>query len=195
MSPSIVELSNEDDWGDAEVSRSLDYPCGRDPLRNATKLLPIHVAKVSIRRNFASREELILPVSDPQVATAIGAIADRGPGDGPAEVLLRALHQVGDDNDDLSGRLAALRLRLIRDVAAVRCRALQIQGDAQREIAPITWRHQRSPTGWTRCPRPPATASFGPRVADSTHRRRPAALSLAAIWWNGRSEPDNLHSD
>ena len=40
---------------------------------------------------------------------------DRRPDDGPAEVLLRALHQVGDDSDDLSGRLAALRLRLIRD--------------------------------------------------------------------------------
>jgi AcrR family transcriptional regulator len=84
---------------------------------------------------FASKEELLFPESDARVAAATQAIADRDPGDGPAEVLLRALHHVGDDNDDLSGRLAALRLRLIRDVPAVRGRALQIQGDAQREIA------------------------------------------------------------
>jgi AcrR family transcriptional regulator len=84
---------------------------------------------------FASKEELLFPESDARVAAAVEAIANRGPGDGPAEVLLRALHQVGDDNDDLSGRLAALRLRLIRSVPAVRGRALQIQGDAQREIA------------------------------------------------------------
>lgn len=65
----------------------------------------------------------------------MAAIAARGPDDGPAEVLLRALRNVGDDNDDMSSRLAALRLRLIQTVPAVRGRALQIQLDAQREIA------------------------------------------------------------
>jgi AcrR family transcriptional regulator len=84
---------------------------------------------------FASKEELLFPESDVRVAAAVEAIAIRGPGDGPAEVLLRALRRVGEDSDDMTGRLAALRLRLIREVPAVRGRALQIQLDAQREIA------------------------------------------------------------
>ncbi|MFD0730848.1 TetR/AcrR family transcriptional regulator [Planotetraspora mira] len=84
---------------------------------------------------FASKEELLFPESDARVQAAIEAIGSRGPDDGPAEVLLRALHEVGDDNDDMASRLAALRLRLVRTVPAVRGRMLQIQLDAQREIA------------------------------------------------------------
>jgi AcrR family transcriptional regulator len=84
---------------------------------------------------FATKEELLFPESDVRVRAAVDEIAARGPDDGPAEVLLRALHRIGDDSDDLSSRLAALRLRLIRTVPAVRGRSLQIQLDAQREIA------------------------------------------------------------
>ncbi|MER5649998.1 TetR/AcrR family transcriptional regulator [Streptosporangium sp. NPDC002524] len=84
---------------------------------------------------FASKEELLFPEGDARVRAAIEAIASRGPDDGPAEVLLRALRKVGDDGDDLTSRLAALRLRLIRTVPVVRGRALQLQFDAQREIA------------------------------------------------------------
>ncbi|WP_436763715.1 TetR/AcrR family transcriptional regulator [Streptosporangium sp. V21-05] len=84
---------------------------------------------------FASKEELLFPESDARVRAAIEAIASRGPDDGPAEVLLRALRKVGDDNDDMASRLAALRLRLVRTVPVVRGRALQMQFDAQREIA------------------------------------------------------------
>jgi AcrR family transcriptional regulator len=84
---------------------------------------------------FASKEELLFPESDARVRAAVDAIADRGPDEGPAEVLLRALHQVGDDSDDLSGRLGALRLRYSREIPAVRGRALQIQTEAQLEIA------------------------------------------------------------
>jgi AcrR family transcriptional regulator len=84
---------------------------------------------------FASKEELLFPESDARVQAAIEAITSRGPDDGPAEVLLRALHKVGDDNDDMASRLASLRLRLVRTVPVVRGRALQIQLDAQREIA------------------------------------------------------------
>ena len=84
---------------------------------------------------FASKEELLFPESDARVRAAVEAIASRTEDDGPAEVLLRALHRVGDDNDDMVSRLAALRLRLVRTVPAVRGRALQIQVDAQREIA------------------------------------------------------------
>ena len=84
---------------------------------------------------FASKEELLFPESDARVRASLAAIAARGPDDGPAEVLLRALQTVGEDSDDLGSRLAALRLRLIQTVPAVRGRALQIQMNAQREIA------------------------------------------------------------
>jgi AcrR family transcriptional regulator len=84
---------------------------------------------------FASKEELLFPESDGRVQAAIDAIAARGPQDSPVEVLVRALHLTGIDSDDLTDRLAALRLRLIREVPAVRGRALQIQLDAQQQIA------------------------------------------------------------
>src|SRR5262249_13311208 len=83
---------------------------------------------------FATKEELLFPETDIRVRAATDAIAARGPDDGPAEVLLRALRKVGDDSDDLSGRLSALRLRLVRTVPAVRGRGLQLQYAAQREI-------------------------------------------------------------
>ncbi|MDI1461379.1 hypothetical protein QEZ54_10400 [Catellatospora sp. KI3] len=51
------------------------------------------------------------------------------------DVLLRALGQTARDSDDLVGPLAALRLRLIRTVPAVRGRGLQRRLDAQREIS------------------------------------------------------------
>jgi AcrR family transcriptional regulator len=84
---------------------------------------------------FATKEEVLFPHSDERITAAMTAIADRSADDRPAAVLVRALRQAGADNDDLSSRLAALRLRLIRTVPAVRGRALQIQQEAQREIA------------------------------------------------------------
>jgi AcrR family transcriptional regulator len=87
---------------------------------------------------FASKEELLFPESDARVKAAVTAIADRGPADRPVDVLLRALHDVGaadGEPDDMVDRIGAVRLRLIKTVPAVRGRALQIQVDAQREIA------------------------------------------------------------
>jgi AcrR family transcriptional regulator len=84
---------------------------------------------------FASKEELLFPESDGRVQATVEAIAARGPDDGPAEVLLQALRNIGKDSDDMVSRLASLRIRLIQTVPAVRGRALQIQLDAQREIA------------------------------------------------------------
>jgi hypothetical protein len=52
--------------------------------------------------------------------------------------VARALHDVGATDggpDGLVDRVAALRLRLIQTVPAVRGRALQLQLDAQLEIA------------------------------------------------------------
>lgn len=87
---------------------------------------------------FASKEELLFPDTDGRVDAALAAIATREPGDRPIDVLLRALRDVtGPEGqpDDLVNRLTALRLRLIRAVPAVGGRALQIQRDAQRDIA------------------------------------------------------------
>ena len=87
---------------------------------------------------FASKEELLFPESDARVRATVVAIAERKPQDRPADVLLRALQEVGAADgkpDDMVDRIAAVRLRLIRTVPAVRGRALQIQLDAQREIA------------------------------------------------------------
>jgi AcrR family transcriptional regulator len=87
---------------------------------------------------FASKEELLFPESDARVAAAVTAIANRQPDDRPADVLLRALRDVGaadGEPDDMVDRIAAVRVALFRTVPAVRGRALQIQLDAQREIA------------------------------------------------------------
>jgi len=87
---------------------------------------------------FASKEELLFPESDARIQAAEAAIANRKPDDRPADVLLRGLHDVGATDggpDDLVDRVAALRLRLVQTVPAVRGRALQLQLDAQLEIA------------------------------------------------------------
>jgi AcrR family transcriptional regulator len=87
---------------------------------------------------FASKEELLFPESDGRVAAAVTAIANRKPGDRPADVLLRALRDVGagdGEPDDMVDRIAAVRVALFRTVPAVRGRALQIQLDAEHEIA------------------------------------------------------------
>jgi AcrR family transcriptional regulator len=84
---------------------------------------------------FASKEELLFPQADARVGAAVDAIATRTPGEGPAEVLVRALRDAGAADDDLVGPLARLRLELIRTVPAVRGRGLQLQVDAQRQIA------------------------------------------------------------
>src|SRR3984885_11853690 len=87
---------------------------------------------------FASKEERLFPDSDARVQAAVTAIANRKPADRPADVLLRALHDVGaadGEPDDMVDRIAAVRVALLRTVPAVRGRALQIQLDAQREIA------------------------------------------------------------
>jgi AcrR family transcriptional regulator len=87
---------------------------------------------------FASKEEVLFPDTDGRVDAALTAIANREPGDRPVDVLLRALRDVAGPEgqpDDMVDRLTALRVRLIRTVPAVGGRALQIQLDAQRDIA------------------------------------------------------------
>jgi AcrR family transcriptional regulator len=84
---------------------------------------------------FASKEDLLFPETDARVRAAVDAIDGRGPHDTPPQVLLRALSLVGEDGDDLSGRLAALRLRFVAEIPSVRGKAMQTQFDVQREIA------------------------------------------------------------
>jgi hypothetical protein len=69
------------------------------------------------------------------VRATVDAIATRRPGERPADVLLRALRDVGVTSDDMVGQFGALRMRLFQTVPGVRGRALQIQLDAQRKIA------------------------------------------------------------
>jgi AcrR family transcriptional regulator len=84
---------------------------------------------------FASKEDVLFPDADARVKAALTAIDDRGPGERPTEILLRALNELGDAGGDLVGPMAALRLRFVREVASVRGRGLQRQLDAQTEIA------------------------------------------------------------
>ncbi|MEV7733157.1 helix-turn-helix domain-containing protein [Streptomyces sp. NPDC088921] len=84
---------------------------------------------------FASKEDILFPDSDARARTTIEAIAGRGPAEGPVDVLVRALENVTETDADMVGPMAAVRMRLFRTVPAVRGKALQIQMDAQREIA------------------------------------------------------------
>jgi len=84
---------------------------------------------------FATKEDVLFPDAGARVRAALKAIDDRLPGERPAQILVRALSELGAAGDDMVGRMAALRLRLIRSVPAVRGRGLQLQYDAQIEIA------------------------------------------------------------
>lgn len=84
---------------------------------------------------FPSKDDVLLPGADARIAAAIEAIAERGPQDRPADVLLRALGSVIDGGHDFADEEGALRFRLIQTVPAIRGRALQVQLDAQRQIA------------------------------------------------------------
>jgi AcrR family transcriptional regulator len=84
---------------------------------------------------FASKEELLFPESDARVDATLDAIAHRDPDDGPTEVLLRALGNVTAASDEIVSPLAALRMRLVQTVPAVRGHALRVQLDAQQQIA------------------------------------------------------------
>lgn len=84
---------------------------------------------------FPSKEDLLFPETDRRVRVAVDAIASRSPDEEPVDVLLRALREATDESEDMTGPLAALRIRLTMEVTAVRGRALQLQWESQREIA------------------------------------------------------------
>jgi AcrR family transcriptional regulator len=84
---------------------------------------------------FATKEDVLFPDADARVLAALTAIDDRRPDERPTEILLRALTELGDAGGDLVGPMATLRLRFMRSVPSVRGRGLQLQHDAQAEIA------------------------------------------------------------
>ena len=73
--------------------------------------------------------------SDTRTQTTIQAIADHDPGEGPVDVLVRALETVADADADMVSPMAAVRMKLFRTVPAVRGKALQVQMAAQQQIA------------------------------------------------------------
>ena len=81
---------------------------------------------------FASKEDLLFTKPDARVEAALQAIERRSPKEKPTDVLLRALRESA--GDDMVGKMAKLRLRLIRTVPALLGRALQIQHEGQAEI-------------------------------------------------------------
>jgi AcrR family transcriptional regulator len=84
---------------------------------------------------FPSKEDVLFPEADRRVQAAVDAIAGRSPDEEPADVLLRALRKANEESEDMTGPLAALRIRLTMEVPAVRGRGLQLQWESQREIA------------------------------------------------------------
>lgn len=84
---------------------------------------------------FASKDELLFDEAETRIGAAYTAIAERRSDDSVGEVLLRSLGDVIEAGHDFGGRHGELRARLIQTVPAIRGRALQLQVDAQREIA------------------------------------------------------------
>jgi AcrR family transcriptional regulator len=84
---------------------------------------------------FASKDELVFDEAETRISAAYTAIAERRSDDTAAEVLLRSLSDVLEAGHDFGDRHSELRARLVQTVPAIRGRALQLQVDAQREIA------------------------------------------------------------
>jgi AcrR family transcriptional regulator len=95
-------------------------------------------AQVSARSFFSyfgSKEEILFPDSASRIQVAADAIAARGPGQQPAEVLAGVLQRILAVDTAMASRMAQVRMRLIIEVPAVRGRCLQVSFCAQREIA------------------------------------------------------------
>jgi AcrR family transcriptional regulator len=84
---------------------------------------------------FPTKEDLLFPDIEGRIQAALEVIATREDHERPAEVLLRALRHVAATGNGILSDQAALRMRLLQTVPAVRGRAMQLQLDAQRAIA------------------------------------------------------------
>jgi AcrR family transcriptional regulator len=84
---------------------------------------------------FASKEELLFPRMDARIHSAIEALANRGPQESPADVLLRAVAEAVTPDDDMVSPLAKLRIELAQTVPAVLGRGLQLQLEGGAELS------------------------------------------------------------
>jgi AcrR family transcriptional regulator len=86
---------------------------------------------------FSTKEELLFPETDRRVQAVTAALTTRGEHERPLDLLARALQGAEDEAAELVSPLATLRLQLTDTVPVVRARALQIQADAERQIAAL----------------------------------------------------------
>jgi AcrR family transcriptional regulator len=84
---------------------------------------------------FSGKEDVLFPDVHARVRAAAESIESRQPGETPAQALVRAMERLADAEHDLPAGFAALRLRLFREVPAVRGRALQLVCESMIEIA------------------------------------------------------------
>ncbi|GII94310.1 TetR/AcrR family transcriptional regulator [Sinosporangium siamense] len=87
--------------------------------------------------HFQAKEDVLFANADVRVDLALQVVAERGAGEGHADVLARAMeHMIADSWDrDLSSGLAALRVRLAGSAPALQTRLLQRYVTAQTELA------------------------------------------------------------
>ncbi|MFF1909361.1 TetR/AcrR family transcriptional regulator [Kitasatospora sp. NPDC058218] len=84
---------------------------------------------------FASKEEVLFEGTPLKLERSASVLAERLPGEQPAELLLRSFHFVLDQDTDLTGDLAKLRTRLILQTPALQPYALRKVLEGQRELA------------------------------------------------------------
>jgi AcrR family transcriptional regulator len=84
---------------------------------------------------FASKEDLLFPQAGNRVQAAIDAIANRGPRESPADVLVRAFGEAILPDDDIISPLAALRIELVLTVPSLLGKMVQFQFDSAQEIS------------------------------------------------------------
>ena len=86
---------------------------------------------------FATKEELLFPESERRIEATVSAVLEAPSVDqsAPVEALIQALDMALADSDDMTGRLAAVRTRLLRDEPEVALIGAQFQFKAAQKIA------------------------------------------------------------
>jgi AcrR family transcriptional regulator len=118
-----------------EAAASLFDRQGYDETTIAEIAAAAGISTRSFFSHFASKEEILFPDTDSRVRAAADVIAARRPGEGPAEVLVRAAARVLSMDTAMASRMAVVRIRLIAEVPAVRGRCLRVTFGVQREVA------------------------------------------------------------
>ena len=85
---------------------------------------------------FEGKDALLFGAGNERTELAVRVIGEAADGERPADVLLRALDEASTDSDeDLVNERAALRLRLVGSVPAVRARGALAQLDGVKAIS------------------------------------------------------------